>query len=464
VVVIGGGIVRLKLSEPPDSIGRMFDKAVVAELAGLVDRLAELPSAAGDDATRIDVIAGLEKLKAAAYAAQLRVIADFAASQEAANKAMGIEARQAQRGIPEQIGWARKVSPASAARQLGQARALIDQMPDTYGLLLQGEISEHVATIVTTETSHLAVEDRRLVDKKLADQLPRLSPKRAHAATRRLAIEADPAGAVRRAGNAREDRRVSSRPAPDTMAVLSALLPCEQGVAAYAALRRHSEAAVAAGDDRTLNQIMADTLVERLTGQATADAVSAEIGLVMTDAALFAGDDTAADLTGYGPIPADLAREIARGAGDGAAQPGEAETRAAARARIFLRRLFTEPVTGVIENCDPRRRRFDGVLARLLVYRDQQCRDPFCDAPIRHLDHIEAFAAGGPTICENGRSVCQRGNYARQMPGFSVRLIDPTRHVVEVSTPTGHRYRSSAPTSPGANRRPPLRQSYPRRT
>jgi len=462
--VIGGGIVRLKLSEPPDSIGRMFDKAVVAELAGLVDRLAELPSAAGDDATRIDVIAGLEKLKAAAYAAQLRVIADFAASQEAANKAMGIEARQAQRGIPEQIGWARKVSPASAARQLGQARALIDQMPDTYGLLLQGEISEHVATIVTTETSHLAVEDRRLVDKKLADQLPRLSPKRAHAATRRLAIEADPAGAVRRAGNAREDRRVSSRPAPDTMAVLSALLPCEQGVAAYAALRRHSEAAVAAGDDRTLNQIMADTLVERLTGQATADAVSAEIGLVMTDAALFAGDDTAADLTGYGPIPADLAREIARGAGDGAAQPGEAETRAAARARIFLRRLFTEPVTGVIENCDPRRRRFDGVLARLLVYRDQQCRDPFCDAPIRHLDHIEAFAAGGPTICENGRSVCQRGNYARQMPGFSVRLIDPTRHVVEVSTPTGHRYRSSAPTSPGANRRPPLRQSYPRRT
>jgi len=462
--VIGGGIVRLKLSEPPDSIGRMFDKAVVAELAGLVDRLAELPSAAGDDATRIDVIAGLEKLKAAAYAAQLRVIADFAASQEAANKAMGIEARQAQRGIPEQIGWARKVSPASAARQLGQARALIDQMPDTYGLLVQGEISEHVSTIVTTETSHLAVEDRRLVDKKLADQLPRLSPKRAHAATRRLAIEADPAGAVRRAGNAREDRRVSSRPAPDTMAVLSALLPCEQGVAAYAALRRHSEAAVAAGDDRTLNQIMADTLVERLTGQATADAVSAEIGLVMTDAALFAGDDTAADLTGYGPIPADLAREIARGAGDGAAQPGEAETRAAARARIFLRRLFTEPVTGVIENCDPRRRRFDGVLARLLVYRDQQCRDPFCDAPIRHLDHIEAFAAGGPTICENGRSVCQRGNYARQMPGFSVRLIDPTRHVVEVSTPTGHRYRSSAPTSPGANRRPPLRQSYPRRT
>ena len=436
----------------------MFDKAGVAELAGLVDRLAGLPSAASDDATRIDVIAALEKLKAAVYAAQLRVIADLAASQEAAHKAMGFQPRQAQRGVPEQIGLARKVSPASAARQLGQAHALIDQMPDTYALLLRGEISEHVATIVTTETSHLAVEDRRLVDKKLADQLPRLSPKRAHAATRRLAIEADPAGAVRRAGNAREDRRVGIRPAPDTMTILSALLPCEQGVAAYAALHRTADAAIAAGGERSRGQIMADTLVERLTGQATADAVSAEIGLVMTDVALFAGDDTAADLTGYGPIPADLAREIARGAGDGAAQPGEAETRAVGRARIFLRRLFTDPGTGIIEDCDPRRRRFDGVLARLLVYRDQHCRDPFCDGPIRHLDHIQAFAAGGPTTIENGRGVCQRGNYARQMPGFSVRLIDPTRHVVEITTPTGHRYRSPAPAAPGADRRPALRR------
>jgi hypothetical protein len=463
----------------------MFDKAVVAELAGLMDRLGGLPSAAGDDATRIDVIAGLEKLKAAVYATQLRVIADFAASQEAANKAMGVEARQARRGVPEQIGLARKVSPASAARQMGQARALIDQMPDTYALLLRGAISEHVATIVTTETSHLAVEDRRLVDKKLADHLPGLGPKRAHAATRRLAIEADPAGAVRRASNAREDRRVGIRPAPDTMAILSALLPCEQGVAAYAALHRTADAAIAAGDGRCRGQIMADALVERLTGQATADAVSAEIGLVMTDAALFGGDDSAADMTGYGPVPADLARDIASGAADppgdracadvattehepsdsttGAAQPG-ATDRGAARARIFLRRLFTDPATGIVADCDPRRRRLDGVLARLLVYRDQHCRDPFCDAPIRHMDHIQAFAAGGPTTCENGRGVCQRGNYARQMPGFSVRLIDSARHVVEITTPTGHRYRSPAPTPPGADRRPALRPSYPRRT
>ena len=138
----------------------MFDAAVVGEWAGLVDRLRGLPSAA-DDAERIDRISALEKIKAAVYGAQLVEVAEFAASQEAANKALGVEARQASRGVPEQVGLARKVSPASAARQVAQAKALMGQMPATFALLRRGEVSEHVATIVTIETSHLAADDRR---------------------------------------------------------------------------------------------------------------------------------------------------------------------------------------------------------------------------------------------------------------------------------------------------------------
>jgi hypothetical protein len=237
---------------------------------------------------------------------------------------------------------------------------------------------------------------------------------------------------------------------------------------------------------------MADTLVQRLTGQATADAVSAEIGLVMTDTALLAGDDTPAELGGFGPIPAALARHITRqvgdragghpdaGAGDpadhsptgepgdatepgAATEPGEAAGTGAAagtgeaagqaeRARVFLRRLFTDPATGIITDCDPRRRRFDGALAKLLIYRDQHCRDRFCDAPIRHLDHIQTHATGGPTTPANGRGVCERGNHVKQMPGWTVRLIDPTRHLVETTTPTGHTHRSVPPPAPGMGR------------
>ena len=46
------------------------------------------------------------------------------------------------------------------------------------------------------------------------------------------------------------DRRVSIRPAPDTMTYLTALLPVAHGVAVYAALTRHADTAKATGDAR----------------------------------------------------------------------------------------------------------------------------------------------------------------------------------------------------------------------
>src|SRR5690606_7507737 len=97
---------------------------------------------------------------------------------------------------------------------------------------------------------------------------------------------------VNKAAKARNDRRVGIRPAPDTMAVLSALLPCEDGVRAYAALRAHTDTLKAAGDERSRDQIMADLLVERLTGHSVTDGGPVEIGLIMTaDTLLHNHDD-----------------------------------------------------------------------------------------------------------------------------------------------------------------------------
>lgn len=104
---------------------------------------------------------------------------------------------------------------------------------------------------------------------------------------------------------AEAERRVTLRPAPDTMSRLGALLPVAQGVAAYAALGRAADTARAAGDPRSRGQLMIDTLVERVTGQCAAAAVPVEVTLVMTDAALLSrsgtpGHDEPAMLLGYG--------------------------------------------------------------------------------------------------------------------------------------------------------------------
>ncbi|HSI94070.1 MAG TPA: DUF222 domain-containing protein [Jiangellaceae bacterium] len=464
--------------------------AVAGELERMLGWLTTVPAVVSDDALRIDVIAGLERLKAAVAAAQARTVEAFAASQETAGRAMGLDQRAARRGVPEQVGLARRVSPATASKQVAAAKALVRQLPRVLKLLERGQISEFVATIVVAETSVLAAADRRLADQRIAARCAGVGPKAAQAIARQVVIELDQPAVVAKAAHARTDRRVSCRPAPDTMAVLSALLPCHDGVRAYAALRKHADQLSATGDQRSRDQIMADTLVERLTGQTPATGGPVQIGLIMTDASLFTGAPTPAELTGYGPIPAPVARDIIHHAAHSAgqndtgdqpcpvadtSQPATAKTanapstantanapnapntgkagegRAERRnAQAWIRRLYTDPTTGMITNVDPRKRRFTGTLATYLLYRDRYCRTPYCQAPIRHLDHIDPRAAGGPTTPVNGRGLCERCNYINQLPGWTAKIIDPERHIVETTTPTGHTYRSHPPPPPGS--------------
>ena len=122
-----------------------------------------------------------------------------------------------------------------------------------------------------------------------------------------------------------------------------------------------------------------------------------------------------------------------------------------AQARSWWRRLFTRPTKSagqLVVDLDQRRRRFTGWLAELIRWRDWTCRDPYCDAPIRHLDHIHRHTDGGPTTGLNGRGVCERGNYIRELPGWTVRLLDPDSHTVVTITPTGHQYLSNPPEPP----------------
>lgn len=105
--------------------------------------------------------------------------------------------------------------------------------------------------------------------------------KAATACARKAAYEADRQGYVQRGRTERKHRRVGIRPAPDTMSIFSGYLPVEQGVACYAALRQHADAAVATGDERARDQIMADTLVERITGQTRAADLNVELHIMM---------------------------------------------------------------------------------------------------------------------------------------------------------------------------------------
>jgi hypothetical protein len=290
--------------------------------------------------------------------------------------------------------------------------------------------------VVARETAWLSSEHRRSVDRELAPQLGDLGNRKVETQAKTLAYRLDPVGYVDRMRAAPNDRRVWVRPAPDAMCRLTALLPVAEGVATYAALRAAADTAVAWGEQRGRGQLMADTLVERVTGQQQARDVPLEVQVVMTDQALLnAGParDEPATVAGYGPIPAQIARDLVHRA-------GEAIPR-------WVRRFYREPSSGQLVRMESRRRLFTAGQRRFIETRDGFCRTPWCDAPIRHIDHVRARLDGGATEVANGKGLCVACNHAKQAPGWTEETVNPAGEII-TRTPTGHEYRSRPPDPP----------------
>ncbi len=371
----------------------------IAGLTGLDRRV--------DDAERISQLELLERLKSAAAAAQAVVTVDLAASQRAEQVAAGVPAARLGLGVGAQVGLARRDSAFRGGRYLGLAQALTTELPATLAALRVGDVSEWRATIVCRETACLDPADRRAADAELAPVLAGLGDREVEAAARAVAYRLDPRAFVDRSAAAAKDRTVTLRPAPDTMSRLGGFLPVAQGVATYTALSTEADRCRAEGDQRSRGQIMADTLVERVTGQATAGAVPVEVQLVMPADTLLAGGDEPADLAGAGPVPAAVARSLVT-------DPD---------ANVWLRRVYTRPADGTLVAMDSKRRRFPTGLRRLLAVRDRTCRTPWCGAPIRHTDHVVPVAPGRHH---------PRGQRARPVRGLqrhqtSPRLVRRTR-------------------------------------
>ena len=177
------------------------------------------------------------------------------------------------------------------------------------------------------ESACLTVEDRAELDTQMCadkSELEGKRDKRIAAAAKAIAYQLDPQAVGDRAVRAESERTVTIRPAPDNMAYVTVLLPMIRGVSVYAALRRAADTTF---DDRGRGQVMADILIERVTGQPADVPTPIAVNLVLTDETLTGGGTTPAHVPGYGPVPAAVACRLA----------GEAV--ADAQSKATLRRL-----------------------------------------------------------------------------------------------------------------------------
>ncbi|WP_395400842.1 HNH endonuclease [Arthrobacter sp. UC242_113] len=423
----------------------------------------------------LDQNRALEKVKAMIAGQQARLAVEFEGRQRQEQAELGDAApvpasaeglgkkrpKEHLTGVAEQIAMSRGESPHRGGRLLGMAKALVIEMPHSLAALDTGQLNEERAMYIVKETACLTVEDRTAVDEELAADtgaFDGVGTRGVIAAAKAAAVRRDPRSVTHRASHAASERSVSLRPAPDCMTYLTALLPAHQGVAVYKALTRQADTLKSAGDPRSRNQAMADTFVEWTTGT-PGGITGIDLNLVMTDRALLQGDSEPARLTGYGIVPAAWARELLmqrRGEPDrlqpAVAGSAEVDSTAVKELKTWVRRLYTAPGTGDLMAMDSRRRLFPAPLRRFIQIRDDTCRTPYCDAPIRHHDHIIPWHNDGTTSLTNGAGLCEACNHTKELPGWNVKPRPGPRHTIEITTPTGHTYRSTAPPLPGTTR------------
>jgi hypothetical protein len=124
--------------------------------------------------------------------------------------------------------------------------------------------------------------------------------------------------------------------------------------------------------------------------------VGVQVNLVITDFSAFGITDNPAEIFGLGPLPAPLARQLI--------------DEAVAKHAATRKKRSTDPASGALVGMESRSRVFPDQLGQLIAFRDQHCRHPYCDSPIKHLDHIHPHAHGGPTSFSNGQGLCARHN------------------------------------------------------
>lgn len=411
----------------------------IVELRGVLDALAPAAQTAIAEATR-------------------REERDAHATAEGDHdqRAMRSIDRGADQAAAREVSMVTRQSPARAVWSLSAAQRLVRSLPSIHEAVAVGGIGAEAALRVASAVRVLDEDGRAQVDQALAARLPYLDA----ASTRQwedeaaAAVEAaDPEGAARRHLIARRRRHLRVHRRQDGMASVTLHLPAVDGALIGKRFALEAERRRASGDRTGHGALMADLASTVLLGGPVAvpsvmpssetemgpevetvpeagpeaetapeagpsgspPRVTLEIGVLITERTLLAPESgDVAHLEGYGAVPAEAVREQIRRALD-PPPPGEPDPfgLAGASVRTVFRRLFTHPTTGELIAADSRARAFPAGMRRFLTWRDTTCRGPFCDAPIRHIDHVLPYAEGGATSLDDGQGGCAYCNLGR---------------------------------------------------
>lgn len=428
-----------------------------AALAETVCRLAVMVPAELADAEVVELVAVWERVVSAATALQAEVIREVVARTPG----------RAQRYVVDEIAAVLATTHRGGELKVALAEA-VGFFPALDVGLRDGRIDARKAAVIAEEVvaAGLAGPGAAGVVDRAVQRGPGCTAPQLRTWLRREAVAADPVAAQRQSRAARAGRRVELTPANDSMAWIAALLPAADAAAVFTAVDALADQGGCAWDGRTADQRRADAFADvfvAMLGTGTGPhgplpkrhGLRPTIQVTVAATTLLGLNEHPAELAGYGPIPAALARELAQ---DGT-----------------WRRILTDDFGQFLQRGTGSYRP-GADLTGTVIARDTACVFPGCRQPGGHcqLDHEVPFDHDRPavdqTVEHNLSLKCLHHHQAKTRGGWSTGR-DRRTGIAWWTSPLGVTYHRSpvplvytpGPTTgddPAGHRRPPPR-TYP---
>ena len=210
------------------------------------------------------------------------------------------------------LRWTRR----AVDNDMALAHDLQVRLPSVFERFCQGLIDRARADRFSRYTSHLPVAYARQVADSLLDDAPKWTTGQLVERIRSACLEVDPDTARKRFDESRSERRLVSWSDPDgTVTLAGSGLDPVKVAEAKDLINRLAKARKTADTSQTMDQLRADIFLELLTGNSDLPR-KGSVHLTVDLATLAELKDHAGDLAGYGPVIADIARQLTGQLGD----------------------------------------------------------------------------------------------------------------------------------------------------
>ena len=412
---------------------------------------------------RIDYLAALERQSAWLQAVLQRAIVAVAGETPSVAEHMWDGIDGAER---EDVAAALRLSGNTAQMRIDVARTLVNHLPNTCSALAMGEISSAHATVIAKETA-AAIRDGisefaiYQIEEKALAHAEFHTPGQVASKVRTTIAQLAPAEFEEVVDRARETRRVSCYNDADGMATVVAILPAQdaqtvmKSIEAYILTMNERDEVERAGSRRWKSDADSNGVSDARsngTNAATstwsllsadnkrADALTAILSSALAEKVdhirphrrpitvnvtidlptLLGLAENPGQLSGYGAIPASVARELASDA--------------------TWKRFITDPQTGNLLDYGREKYEPPQALVDFLLARDRTCRFPGCRQPATRtdIDHAESWESGGETSPENLGLLCRRHHRLKTHGKWS--LVSSADGACNWTSPSGKNY------------------------